>query len=152
LIKRSVLEDVGLFNEAPAFRLGEDRELWLRIATRYQIGLVAEPLVRVRLHHGNISRQEDPLRMHKRGLALIDHVCALAPDVYAAAKPRAIFAQYHRTIGILVAQGRMQEARSLFVRAMQNEPTLSTQVFREAKVLLNAPVPGQKDAKIQDVV
>jgi glycosyltransferase involved in cell wall biosynthesis len=131
LIKRSVLDDVGLFGETC------DLELWLRVATRYRIGCVAEPLVRVRIHPGNNSRRADPLDTHRGGLALIEQATAFAPEVYAAAKPRAVFAQYYRTIGALVAQGRIPEARSLFAQAMQSDPQLTVQLFREAKALWN---------------
>jgi len=44
LLHRSVLEDVGLFDESlPAC---EDYDLWLRITSRYPVALVEEPLVR----------------------------------------------------------------------------------------------------------
>lgn len=43
MIKREILEEVGLYDEAlPAC---EDYDLWLRVTARYQIGLVKEKLV-----------------------------------------------------------------------------------------------------------
>jgi glycosyltransferase involved in cell wall biosynthesis len=90
LIKREVLHDVGLFSESPAFRLGDDWDLWLRIAARYQVGILDEPLVRVRFHAGNMSRQADVLQNHEHSLALIEGACARAPDVYAPVRQGAI--------------------------------------------------------------
>lgn len=117
LIKRTVLEDVGLFEEAQALRVGEDWDLWLRIAARYQIGIVMEPLARIRLHGGNISRQIDPVQGLEHGLFLIERACAWAPAVYGPFRRRAILAQYKRAISTLVAHGRKAEARTLFTQA-----------------------------------
>jgi glycosyltransferase involved in cell wall biosynthesis len=48
LIKRHVLEEVGLFDEdMPA---AQDAELWLRIAKRYHFTTVSEPLVIIHWH------------------------------------------------------------------------------------------------------
>ncbi len=46
LIKRSVLDDVGLFHED--FLIGEDWEMWLRIAKKYPIGVVPELIAALR--------------------------------------------------------------------------------------------------------
>jgi glycosyltransferase involved in cell wall biosynthesis len=53
LIPRSVLENVGLFNEN--LRTGPDLDLWRRIARRYPFGFINKSLARVRVHEGNIS-------------------------------------------------------------------------------------------------
>ena len=43
LLKRSLLEEVGVFNEG--FPVCEDYDLWLRISWKYPIWLIPEPLV-----------------------------------------------------------------------------------------------------------
>ncbi len=43
LLKRSLLNEVGLFRED--FPVCEDYEMWLRITSRYSVGFVKEPLV-----------------------------------------------------------------------------------------------------------
>lgn len=48
LVRRSCLEECGFFNERMSY--AEDYDLWLRIATKYQIGFVDEPLVNYRIH------------------------------------------------------------------------------------------------------
>ncbi|WP_420581915.1 glycosyltransferase family 2 protein [Reichenbachiella sp.] len=53
LIKRMVLEDVGLFDED--LSTAADQELWFRIASKYNVGLVAEPLSFYRKHDSNMS-------------------------------------------------------------------------------------------------
>ena len=47
LVKRSLLEDTGLFRED--FPVCEDYELWLRITSRFSVGFVQKPLI---IKHG----------------------------------------------------------------------------------------------------
>jgi glycosyltransferase involved in cell wall biosynthesis len=63
MVRRSVFDDVGLFRED--FLIGEDWEMWLRIAYKYQIGCIHKFLARLRaLPEG---MQKDYLKM-ARGL------------------------------------------------------------------------------------
>ena len=55
LIQRFVFEKVGFFDKN--FRGGEDLDMWMRIAARYEIGYIPEILVRVRSHGRNITFQ-----------------------------------------------------------------------------------------------
>lgn len=52
LVKRSLLEDVGLFRED--FPVCEDYELWLRITSHFSVGFVQKPLI---IKHGGHSNQ-----------------------------------------------------------------------------------------------
>lgn len=56
LLRRSVLSEVGDFNKS--FDPCEDRDLWLRIAERHDIGCLNEVLTTHRLHDRNISNQK----------------------------------------------------------------------------------------------
>ncbi|HXH05238.1 MAG TPA: glycosyltransferase family A protein, partial [Vicinamibacterales bacterium] len=57
MVPRRVLEDVGGFDERREVHV-EDWELWLRIAARYPVGYIPEPLA-VRRPGGLMSRQID---------------------------------------------------------------------------------------------
>ena len=46
MIRRRILDDVGLFDES--LRVCEDSDLWLRIMTRFGFGYIPEPLVWIR--------------------------------------------------------------------------------------------------------
>ena len=52
LIKRSLLQELGLFREN--FPVCEDYELWLRITSRYEVGFLDEPLL---IKHGGHEDQ-----------------------------------------------------------------------------------------------
>lgn len=63
VIKKSVLDDVGLFNENPKIQSGEDYELWLRIAKKYEIKYVNIPLAKYR-NHEEVIRKKDVERIN----------------------------------------------------------------------------------------
>jgi glycosyltransferase involved in cell wall biosynthesis len=53
LIRRECFEIVGLFDENLLFL--EDLDLWIRLASRFNFGVIKEPLVRYRQHSGSKS-------------------------------------------------------------------------------------------------
>ncbi len=53
LLRRSILAEVGLFE--PGLRWGQDWELWIRIATRAEIGFIPRPVIFYRWHPDNLS-------------------------------------------------------------------------------------------------
>ena len=56
LIRKSVLDDVGLFNQDPSYRCGEDYELFIRISYKYQVALVDTVLASYREAEKSVSR------------------------------------------------------------------------------------------------
>lgn len=56
MVKKSVLEDVGIFDESREIFTGEDYELWLRIAKKYKIRYLGTPLVKYRTHAGALNK------------------------------------------------------------------------------------------------
>lgn len=62
VVRRVVLDAIGLFDER--LPLAVDYDLWLRAAARCSFDFVAEPLVRYRVGHANLSRRgEERLRI-----------------------------------------------------------------------------------------
>jgi glycosyltransferase involved in cell wall biosynthesis len=59
VVKREAFETCGLFDET--LRSSEDRDMWIRIARRYGFYFMEKPLVQLRRHPHNMSK--DPLRM-----------------------------------------------------------------------------------------
>ncbi len=55
LVRRSVLDEVGSFDEA--IRFSDDYDLWLRIVRRHAVAYVDEPLALYRVHDSNESRK-----------------------------------------------------------------------------------------------
>lgn len=55
LVRRSVLDEVGGFDEA--IRFSDDYDLWLRIVRHHAVAYIDEPLALYRLHDANESRK-----------------------------------------------------------------------------------------------
>jgi cellulose synthase/poly-beta-1,6-N-acetylglucosamine synthase-like glycosyltransferase len=54
VVRRECLKTVGLFTESRDFRAVEDYHLWLRIAARYPVYYIDEPLGYYRIHEGSV--------------------------------------------------------------------------------------------------
>ncbi len=77
LLPRRVVEEVGGFDERLPF--GVDWDLWIRIAARYPLGFVRQPVAVYRWHPHNLSHQRQWERLDVlRDLAL-KHIAHLAP-------------------------------------------------------------------------
>lgn len=59
MVKRCVLDDVGLFDEA--LRCAEDYDLWLRIAKKYPLYSINECLVKFRNTRGSLSKNPEKM-------------------------------------------------------------------------------------------
>jgi glycosyltransferase involved in cell wall biosynthesis len=57
MVRRAVLDDVGLFDESLALAI--DYDLWLRVGLRYRFDYVDTPLVQYRTGHANLSRRAE---------------------------------------------------------------------------------------------
>ncbi len=57
IVRRNALDEVGLFNEDEKLRVGEDYDLWLRLAARFPKGLrpIDRSLAFYRQHSSNVS-------------------------------------------------------------------------------------------------
>ncbi len=86
LLHRSVLERVGTFDES--LPVCEDYDLWLRVAARYQVALVNEPLVvKYGGHDDQLSRRYWGMdRFRIRALEQILATGGLSPEQRAAAR------------------------------------------------------------------
>ena len=69
MVRRCCLDKVGWFDEEIR-NIAEDLHLTVRLAKRYTVAYIAEPLVKYRVHPGSISRNVDP-RSAERAYHLI---------------------------------------------------------------------------------
>ncbi|OGX04583.1 MAG: hypothetical protein A3G87_06050 [Omnitrophica bacterium RIFCSPLOWO2_12_FULL_50_11] len=124
VVKRAVFEKVGYFDEDRLLQGSEDWEMWLRIAARYPLAVVREPLARYRLHRGNMvgSGGRAPIGWCKRRVAVIERAVAFAPDVYRPFYHRAMSATYLETAKFLLEGGSNSQARVMLHKAMLHKP------------------------------
>jgi glycosyltransferase involved in cell wall biosynthesis len=81
IVKRAAFDQCGFFDDT--MRSSEDRDMWSRIAAQRRIFLLADRLVLIRKHGGNMSRHADRMkrsgrRVINKGWAarLVPHRCA----------------------------------------------------------------------------
>jgi glycosyltransferase involved in cell wall biosynthesis len=77
LIRRQCFDDVGTFDTS--LRSVEDRDMWLRIAARYQIVKLSAPLWYYRLHHTNMSYNAE--RMESNELRVLRRAFTTLPGL-----------------------------------------------------------------------
>jgi glycosyltransferase involved in cell wall biosynthesis len=121
VVRRDVFDEVGMFDES--ILVTEDKDLWLRIAARYPIRFINEPLVEMRRHpHRKTTTMnlEDALRSR---LDIVDRAVQRNPqrlgDLHAVARA-----------GVYVRIGRKwmnrenrAQARKIFKAAIEHAPT-----------------------------
>ena len=98
LIRREVFEQTGLFDESPMLRIGEDWNMWLRIAERFPVAVIREPLAMVRVHDANMTGTTDPLVMFASKRRIAELAIARNPERLARIATRCIsgLARIHR--------------------------------------------------------
>jgi glycosyltransferase involved in cell wall biosynthesis len=83
MVRKAVLDDVGMLDESPQFVAGEDYELWLRIARRYKVKYIDLPLGKYRTHPG--AHRKGPivaLELDKQIYKKLLDTGVLSPELY----------------------------------------------------------------------
>jgi len=118
LIRRDVLMSVGLFDEG--LHQNEDLECFLRVIAQYPLAVVERSLVKRRLHARN--RSNDSLEASLSYVKVIEKLRSeprnYPPDAAQAYadEPWRLLIDIGRS---LLDQGRMREARALFIRSLK---------------------------------
>ena len=123
MLRRSALEAVGGFNEQQ-WRTSADLEMWLRIAQRYAISIIDEPLLNYRVSQIHFSAQYNKLRTTVWDFFIvIDHFLDI-PEVRQRVRPEALFRyEMQRTsddiirAANMIVLGEIPNARSLLKSA-----------------------------------
>jgi glycosyltransferase involved in cell wall biosynthesis len=123
MARRRCLYDVGLFD--PTFRPGsEDFDLWVRLAKRYAVACIAEPLVKYRIHPGSIGATRKLDEIEKKHCLILQGVFndADVGPVLSSQRPKAYFHLYFRLADYAYGRGEMKTARKYLFRALKMHP------------------------------
>ncbi len=122
VIRKSVFEHVGYFDEDRTVRIGEDWDMWLRIAACYPVGLVTEPLAYYRVHETSMTGGETPLsRLHGQ-LSVIEKAVVREPVRLGPLRRHVLAERYVASGKGYAGMGRTSMARAMFVHAMRYNP------------------------------
>lgn len=122
VVARQVFDAVGYFNETPEVQVVEDWDLWLRIAARFPVGCVQEPLAMIRLHSASFLAST-PVTDRVRSLeTVVQQAADREPLRLAPTKTRALANIYHAAGVQLIRVNLMREARQYFLRELKCRP------------------------------
>jgi glycosyltransferase involved in cell wall biosynthesis len=121
LIQRDVFDDIGYFDES--LRTEEHTDLWTRIAIKYPIGYVDQPLVQIRKRLDSLKRTTDPKITGNNRRHMLEKMIAIAPDQLLMLKSELLTLSYVKEGKHLLRYGRIPEARHCFERAIRTSPT-----------------------------
>jgi len=122
VIHRSVFEAVGYFDESEYLRNREDWDMWLRIASKYHIGLISHPLAYYRAHATSIQGGEDPLIGLLGSLEVVEKTVAQVPERLMPLKNRSIASRYIIIGHMIALTGNMKTARQMYRHAISLTP------------------------------
>ncbi|MCS6860982.1 MAG: glycosyltransferase [Abditibacteriales bacterium] len=123
LIRRCALDAVGLFDES--YRIGEDWDLWLRLAARYPVDFVPEVVAMRRQHAQNITNNSD-VTMMRNAVSILNNLRRREPEAVGRirhAHTRAL-ARAHFLLGVAyVNKGEGRRGRAEIARSLRYTPT-----------------------------
>lgn len=129
VIRRSVIDAVGVFDEDTRVMGREDYEYWLRIAHRFPFAYVDRPLALYRVVGEKVSESLD---FRARGVAFVGIVDERYPEASKRypAKQRSWLALEHAAYGeALLREGRLVEARAQLRASLSQRSSRRTRVF-----------------------
>lgn len=125
VMRRACLAEVGVFNES--LPIGQDTDLWFRLALRYPFAVVSRPLVMRRLHPENTTRDT---RLLARCVVdiwgrYIDRCIEREPSMRRRLQRDFARMRWHHHLlegCALIKEGRPREARRFLRDAIRDEP------------------------------
>lgn len=123
MVRRSSIMDVGSFD--PTFGTGsEDFELWVRIAKKYAVSYIAEPVGKIRIHSSGLSAGRDVSEIEKSNTRILEGIFSdtrLGP-LFSPHRPRAYFQFYLRFASYAYAERKMKASRKYLFMAVKIHP------------------------------
>ncbi len=125
VLRRACLRETGPFD--PGLPIGQDTDLWFRIALAYRFAAVDAPLVRRRLHPGNTTRNSRLLARCVVEIAerYLDRCIAAEPAMERVLLEDLARKRWHHWFlegCALQHEGRGREARRFLGRAIREKP------------------------------
>lgn len=121
VIERDVFQSVGLFDES--LRTEEHTDLWSRIAIKYPIGYIDQPLVQIRKRFNSLSQTTSPEVTGKNRRFVLNKLINLAPKELSTHYNELMAISYRYEGTHFLRRGQISEARACFRKAIQFNPT-----------------------------
>jgi glycosyltransferase involved in cell wall biosynthesis len=136
MVRRAVFDDVGLFDEARGFEMAEDWPMWLRIAARWRVDVVREPLARYRVHATGQTRTASVETTLRARRLVVERAIERDPDRLMGLRSKAV-AELEISAGLRYLRlGKLSEARARFAAALRERPWNLVSCFYLASAFL----------------
>lgn len=123
VVRRECLQEAGLFHES--LPVSEDFNLWLRIAARWKIAVLPEPLAITHRHFRSLSATVSTEERLRAGIAALQHVQASCPalsDTERSALHRAFAERLYFYGSHLLSSGAHAPSREQLAMALKLQP------------------------------
>ena len=122
VIRRDVFGTVGYFDESPDLQIGEDWNMWLRIAAKCPVEFVDQPLARYRSHRASTMGSTDLRYAFRNHWTLVENAVARDPERLSDLRGQALAGVCIRAAGLMVRRGDRRGARQMLGRAVRLFP------------------------------
>lgn len=120
MVRRACLDDVGVFNESLA--VGEDYNLWLRIAARWQVAVIPDALAIRHSAPASLSATTGSDRVLRSSIASLENILQICTEISPSERNtlRRALADRHNLYGSwLLQQGDHAASRHQTLQAMR---------------------------------
>jgi glycosyltransferase involved in cell wall biosynthesis len=116
VVKKECFEHVGFFDESEDLGVGDDWDMWIRIAQHYKFNFIPEVLVKIYFHGKNITTNTPlTIKRHKAITAKYEK--------YITASPRKIRAAHYLYGGIILwRSGDIKDGKKFFIKSIFANP------------------------------
>lgn len=139
VVRREVIDSIGMFDESLA--MGIDWDLWLRTATRWQFGYIAEPVYLYRVWPGQMSRNW--LGRYEHAFRIMEKFLASYPSLLPPRIVRRAYADSFVGRGICyeTIAGERRRACTDYLTALKIDPTYLTAWLQLVKLAVPRGAP-----------
>jgi glycosyltransferase involved in cell wall biosynthesis len=122
VIRKEIFDEIGLFNEEPAFKSVEDWDMWLRISAKYPIGFVDQPLVKYRRHASGLTGTSSILNALRQKLIVVEQAISRNPENLSNLYTKSISNLYTSAGHLTMSRGDREAARELYWNSILTNP------------------------------
>jgi len=129
LVKRECFTQVGLFDESFFGAVAEDKDMWLRIASRYDVGCVPDPLVRRRMHEYSPASLE---AIHLSVIKVVEKMERMFPHLLEeqrVASKKILGARYYYLGRLYLHEDELRKSREALLSSLRHSVSVRGLLF-----------------------
>ncbi|MCI0559279.1 MAG: glycosyltransferase [Nitrososphaera sp.] len=129
LVKRECFTEVGLFDESFRGAVAEDKDMWLRIASRYNVGCVPDALVRRRMHEYSASALE---AIDLSVIKVVKKMDAMFPELVKEQNVRTgqiLGARYYYLGRLYLNEDELRKSREALLSSLRHSLSMRSLLF-----------------------